>query len=63
MAKRGIVRIISDSSRNWELSNSDDKDKIKIHDMTIVVDLEKVTKELEKIEEFIARRKNNDYER
>ncbi len=62
MAKRGIVKIESDNMRDWELNNVGN-DKIKIHDMTLTVDLEKVTKELEKINEIIEKRKDKDYER
>ena len=60
MAKRGIVSIESDKERDWELNKDNN---IKIHDMTMTVDLEKVTEELKKIERYIERNKNSDYER
>ena len=58
MARDGIVTINYDSEKQWR-----DGSPIKMHDMNLTVDLEKVTKRLEKVKRTIARRKERDYDR
>ena len=58
MARDGIVTINYDNERQWRTDSS-----IKIHDMSLTVDLEKVTERLEKVKRTIARRKDKDYDR
>lgn len=58
MARDGIVTINYDNEKQWR-----DDSPIKIHDMNLTVDLEKVTERLEKVKRTIARRKDKDYDR
>ena len=58
MARKGVVKINSDNKRSWNYYSD-----IKMHDMELTVDLEKVTEQLDKVNRILAKRKESEWDR